>query len=106
MKKLVCILLAVFLLAGLCIPAAGCSDKPEEQDPPAETVKVDINNGFEGENALALIDGKTGVQTSINEDARYVNNGSKSLKMEISLSPVPKFAFSEQTLQLDISDYD
>lgn len=84
--------------------AFACNGTDEKELEPAE--KISINNGFESEESLYLIEGFAGAEIFYNEDKAFVNTGSGSLKISVKHAPVPKFAFSERLIEKDISDYE
>ena len=110
-KKLFSLLLVFTLLLSLCSCKQKTTDTITTQsDNTKETEEqidlIDIVCGFENQNDEKIIESVSGIQTSINNDANYVNSGEKSLKLSISKNPVPKFRFSKYLKQYNISEYD
>ena len=108
MRRKIMIGIAAAVCALSCLGAAACGGNGDssgsEKLPPVE--KIDIVNGFEEAGSEALFEGFAGAQISWNENEKFVNTGKKSVKISVSHASVPKFAFSENASQTDISEYE
>lgn len=86
------------------IAAVGCADLTPEKNPDAELINV--INGFEDEKSVGLFEAGAGTEISLNRDGKYVHGGKQSLRLDFSSVPTPRFAFSENIVQTDISEYE
>ena len=85
------------------LAAVGCADKTPSEEPKKELISV--INGFEDEKSVGLFEGGAGTSISLNRDEQYVHGGSQSLRLDLSSVPTPRFGFSENIAETDISDY-
>lgn len=103
-KKRTLIILAAALTASL-LAAAGCAED-EKTPPPEQPELVNVINGFEDEKSVGLFEAGAGTAVSLNKDEAFVHGGKQSLRLDLSSVPNPRFAFSENIVQTDISEYD
>lgn len=97
--------LGLLVLTVLLSAAIGCADKPSVPPQPKPEL-INVINGFEDDASVGLFKAGVGTEISLNRDEKYVYGGSQSLRLQISTVPTPRFAFSENIVQTDISEYD
>ena len=106
MKKRAIAIAALCVCATGCLVLGACGNKPDSGKNKLPATPVSVSNGFEQEGAELLFEGSMGVKISRNENADFVNTGSKSCKISVNNVPTPKFSFSDLTIEKDISEYD